>query len=141
MGFMWINKDVKVNCEKNYKNDKRFTLVDNKFGEAYDFGLSTDVLKHLLEKGYTTVENYLDELVEEKFKKEQDERKWVEHVFYVKKADAPYIINKMDASDHVKKWEVSEESIFKDAGLVRIDYTADKQILCQFGDGVVVDLD
>jgi hypothetical protein len=141
MGFMWINKNVKVNCEKNYKDDKRLTLVDNKWGEAHDFSLSTDVLKYLLEKGFTGVENYIDELVAEKFKKEQEERKWVEHVFYVKKDDAPYILNKLDASDHVKHWEVTEEIIFKDAGLVRIDYTADKQILQQFGDGVVVDLD
>ena len=140
MGFMWINKNVKVNCDKNYKNEKRLTLVDNRYGEAHDFSASDEVLKYLLDAGFTGVEHYIDELVEAKFKKEQEDRKWVEHVFYIKKADAPYIINKLDASDHVKKWEVSEESIFKDMGLVRIDYTADKQILCQFGDGVVVDL-
>lgn len=141
MGFMWINKDVKVNCEKNSRNGKRFTLVDNKYGEAHDFCASTEIIKHLLDKGFESVSYYIDDLVEEKFKKEQDERKWVEHVFFVKKADAPYILNKLDASDHVKHWEVSENIIFKDDGLVRIDYTADKQILCQFGDGVVVDLD
>lgn len=141
MGFMWINKNVKVNCDKNYKNDKRLTLVDNKLGEAHDFCASTEVLEYLLENGFYGVERYIDELVEAKFKKEQEERKWVDHVFYIKKDDAPYIINKLDASDHVKKWEVSEGGIFKDIGLVRIDYTADKQILQQFGDGVVVDLD
>ena len=141
MGFMWINKKVTVNCKKNHDNDKRLTLVDNKFGEVHDFSVSAELLKYLLDEGFIGVSNYIDEQVEEKFKKEQEERKWVEHVFYVKKAEAPYILNKMDASDHVKQWEVSEESIFKDAGLVRIDYTADKQILCQFGDGVVVDLD
>ena len=140
MGFMWINKDVKVNCEKNYKNDKRFTLVDNKWGETYDFCTSGEVLRYLLEKGFDGVSNYIDELVEEKFNKEQEERKWVEHVFYVKKAEDPYILNKMDASEHVKSWEVSEESIFKDAGMVRIDYTADKQILHQEGDGIVIEL-
>ena len=52
MGFMWINKNVKVNCEKNYKDDKRLTLVDNKWGEAHDFSLSTDLLKYLLELIY-----------------------------------------------------------------------------------------
>ena len=141
MGFMWINKDVKVNCEKNYRNDKRLTLVDNKWGEAHDFSLSSELLKYLMDKGFDGVSNYIDEQVEEKFKKEQEERKWVEHVFYVKKSDAPYIINKMDASEHVKRWSVDEESLFKDAGMVRIDYTADKQILHQASDGVVIDLD
>ena len=140
MGFKWIHKDVKVNCDKNYKKNKRLTLVDNKFGEAHDFGLSAELLKYLLDEGFTGVSSYIDELVEAKFKKEQEDRKWVDHVFYIKKSDAPYIINQLDASNHVKKWEVSEESIFKDMGLVRIDYTADKQILQQFGDGVVVDL-
>jgi len=140
MGFMWFHKDVKVNCDKNYKNEKRLTLVDNKYGEAHDFELSGDLLKYLLDKGFYGVSNYIDEQVEKKFNEEQENRKWVDHVFYIKKADAPYIINQLDASDHVKKWEVSEESMFKDMELVRIDYTADKQILCQFGDGVVVDL-
>ena len=139
MGFMWINKNVKVNCEKNYKDDKRLTLVDNKWGEAHDFSLSTDVLKYLLEKGFTGVENYIDELVAEKFKKEQENRKWREFAFFVKKSDAPYIINKLDASDNVKQWEVRDDTVFKDDGMVRIDYTAAKQILFQTPDGVVID--
>lgn len=140
MGFMWINKDVKVNCEKNYKNDKRLTLVDNKWGEAHDFSVSTDVLKYLLTEGFTGVSNYIDELVAEKLNKEQEKRKWREYAFYVKKADAPYILNKLDSSENVNKWEVSEESLFKDEGMVRIDYTADKQILFQTPDGVVIEV-
>jgi hypothetical protein len=139
MGFMWINKNVKVNCEKNYKDDKRLTLVDNKYGEVHDFSLSTDVLKYLLEKGFTGVENYIDELVAEKFNKEQEDRKWREFAFFVKKSDAPYIINKLDASDNVKQWEVRDDTVFKDDGMVRIDYTATKQILIQTPDGVVID--
>ena len=139
MGFMWINKDVKVNCEKNYKNDKRLTLVDNKYGEAHDFGLSTDLLKYLLDEGFTGVENYIDELVEKKFEDEQEKRKWRTYYFYVKKCNAPYIINKIDSSEHLKSWEI-EEGMFNDEGMVRIKYVADKQVLIQEGDGMAIDL-
>lgn len=137
---MWSNKKVTVNCKKNHENDKRLTLVDNKFGEAHDFSLSTDLIKYLLDRGFTGVENYIDELVAEKLNKEQEDRKWREFAFFVKRSDAPYIINKLDASENVKQWEVLADTVFKEDGMVRIDYTADKQILHQFGDGVVVDL-
>ena len=139
MGFMWINKNVTVNCEKNYKNDKRLTLVDNRYGEAHDFGLSTDVLKYLLDEGFSGVENYIDELVEKKFGEEQEKRKWRTYNFYVKKCSAPYIVNKIDSSEHVKSWEISE-GMFKDEGMVRIEYVADKQILHQEADGIAIDL-
>ena len=139
MGFMWINKTVKVNCEKNHKNDKRLTLVDNKYGEAHDFSLSTDVLKYLLDAGFTGVENYIAELVEKKFEDEQEKRKWRTFYFYVKKCNAPYIINKIGSSEHVKTWEITE-GMFKDEGMVRIEYVADKQILIQEADGIAIDL-
>lgn len=137
---MWNRRKVTVNCAANYSNDKRLTLVDNKYGEAHDFELSSDLLKYLLEKGFTGVENYIDELVAEKLNKELEDRKWREYAFFVKKSDAPYILNKLDASGNVKKWEVSEESMFKDGGMVRIDYTADKQILFQTPEGVIIEL-
>ena len=139
MGFMW-NKTVKVNCEKNYKNDKRSTLVDNRYGEAHDFGLSTDVLKYLLDAGFTGVENYIDELVEKKFEDEQEKRKWRTYNFYVKKCDAPYIINRMDSSEHVKSWEIHDDGMFTDEGMVEIEYVADKQILHQEKDGIAIEL-
>ena len=139
MGFMWINKKVKVNCEKNYKNDKRLTLVDNKYGEAHDFSLSTDLLKYLLDEGFTGVENYIDELVEKKFGEEQEKRKWRTYNFYVKTSNAPYIVNKIDSSEHVKSWEISSD-MFKDEGMVRIEYVADKQVLHQESDGIAIDL-
>lgn len=139
MGFMWINKTVKVNCKKNHDNGRRLTLVDNKYGEAHDFSLSTDVLKYLLDEGFTGVENYIDELVEKKFGDEQEKRKWQKYYFYVKKCDAPYIINKIGSSEHMKSWEISE-GMFKDEGMVRIEYVADKQILHQEKDGIVIEL-
>ena len=140
MGFMWINKKVKVNCEKNYKNDKRLTLVDNRYGEAHDFSLSTDVLKYLLDAGFTGVENYIDELVEKKFEDEQEKRKWRTYDFFVKKCDAPYILNRMDSSEHVKSWEISEDDMFSEEGMVKIEYVADKQILHQEKDGIAIEL-
>ena len=139
MGFMWINKTVKVNCKKNHDNDKRLTLVDNKYGEAHDFSLSTDVLKYLLDEGFTGVENYIDELVEKKFGEEQEKRKWRTYNFYVKTSNAPYIVNKIDSSEHVKSWEISSD-MFKDEGMVRIEYVADKQVLHQESDGIAIDL-
>ena len=139
MGFMWINKTVKVNCKKNHDNDKRLTLVDNKYGEAHDFSLSTDVLKYLLDEGFSGVENYIDELVEKKFGEEQEKRKWRTYNFYVKTSNAPYIVNKIDSSEHVKSWEISSD-MFKDEGMVRIEYVADKQVLHQESDGIAIDL-
>ena len=139
MGFMW-NKTVKVNCAANYSNDRRLTLVDNKYGEAHDFSLSTDLLKYLLDAGFTGVENYIDELVEKKFEDEQEKRKWRTFNFYVKKCDAPYIINRMDSSEHVKSWEIHDDGMFTDEGMVEIEYVADKQILIQEADGIAIDL-
>ena len=140
MGFMWINKKVTVNCKKNHDNDKRLTLVDNKFGEVHDFSVSTELLKYLLDAGFTGVENYIDGLVEKKFEDEQEKRKWRTFYFFVKKCNAPYIVNKMDSSEYVKSWEIHEEDMFKDEGMVRIEYVADKQILFQTPDGVAVEL-
>ena len=136
---MWNRRKVTVNCKKNCKNDKRLTLVDNKYGEAHDFGLSADLLKYLLDNGFTGVENYIDELVAEKLNKELEDRKWREYVFFVKKSDAPYILNKLDAFENVKRWEASEDSLFKDEGMVRINYTADRQILFQSPEGVIIE--
>ena len=140
MGFMWTNKKVTVNCKKNHDNDKRLTLIDNKYGEAHDFSLSTDVLKYLLDEGFSGVENYIAELVEKKFGEEQEKRKWRTFYFYVKKSNAPYIINRIDSSEHVKSWEIHDDGMFKEEKMVRIEYAADKQILFQTPDGVGVEI-
>ena len=140
MGFMWNNnKKVVVNCKMNHDSGRRLTLVDNKYGEAHDFGVSTDLLKYLLDEGFSGVENYIDELVEKKFGEEQEKRKWQKYYFYVKKCNAPYIINRIGSSEHMKSWEISE-GMFKDEGMVRIEYVADKQILHQEADGIAIDL-
>ena len=141
MGFMWINKNVKVNCEKNYENNKRLTLVDNKYGEAHDFSNSSDVLKYLLDVYVGSVEyvdSLVDNLVEEKFNKEQEDRKWRTYNFFAKKGSAPYIINSIDSSEHVKSWRILDDVLFD--GMVQIEYVADKQVLIQCADGVVIEL-
>jgi hypothetical protein len=86
------------------------------------------------------VTNYVNELVEKKFADEKENRKWRTYNFYVKKTDAPYILNKLDAFEHVKSWDISDDGMFKDEGMVRIEYVADKQILRQEGDGIAIDL-
>jgi hypothetical protein len=139
MGFMRTNNKVTVNCKKNHDNGKRLTLVDNMYGEVHDFDLSTGVLKYLLDEGFTGVANYIDELVAKKVGDEQEKRKWRTYSFFVKKGNAPYVINRIDSSEHLKNWEISE-GMFKDEGMVRIEYVADKQILHQSGDGIVIDL-
>ena len=141
MGFMWNNnKKVVVNCKMNHDSGRRLTLVDNKYGEAHDFGVSTDLLKYLLDEGFSGVENYIDELVEKKFEDEKEKRKWRTFNFYVKKCNAPYIINRMDSSEHVKSWEICDDGMFKEEGMVRIEYVADKRVLIQEGDGIAIDL-
>ena len=140
MGYMWINKNVTVNCKKNYDNDKRLTLVDNKYGEARDFSVSTDLLKYLLDEGFGGVENYIDELVEKKFEDKQENRKWKTYHFYVKKSSAPYVINRIGSSEHLRNWAIRIDDMFKEDDVVRIEYEADKQILLQGENGVVIDL-
>ncbi len=95
---------------------------------------------YLLDEGFAGVTNYVAELVEKKFKDEQEERKWQKYHFFVKKCNAPYIINKIGSSEHVKSWEIHEDGMFKDEGMVRIEYVAAKQILHQEGDGIAIDL-
>lgn len=139
MGFMWTNKKVTVNCKKNYENHKWLTLVDNKYGEAHDFSVSTDVLKYLLDEGFDGAINYVNELVEKKFEDEKKKRKWRTYHFYVKKCWATFIINRIDSSEHVKSWEIFDDGMFKDEGMVKIEYVADKQILYQeFGPEITI---
>ena len=137
---MWNSKKVTVNCKKNHDNDKRLTLVDNKYGEAHDFSISTDVLKYLLDEGFSGVENYIAELVEKKLEDEQEKRKWRTYKFYVNRDIGPLVINQFDGSPHVKNWEVRDSNAFGKNDIVVIEYVADKQILFQTPDGVAVEL-
>ena len=139
MGW-FSNNTVTIDCKKNYDNDKRLTLVDNKHGEAHDFSVSTDILKYLLNEGFGGVENYINELVEERFKKEQENRKWKTYNFFVKKSEVPYVINRIDSSEHLRIWKIHESEMFKEKEILEIEYEADKQILVQGPDGIVIDL-
>ena len=136
--MLW-NK-VTVNCKKNYENDLRFTLVDNKKGWADDFRNSTEILKYFIDNGFSCVYKYVDDLVAKKLNEEKENRKWKTYTFFVKKSEAPYIINRIDSSEHVKDWRIHDDDRFESEGMVMIIYEADKQILRQEVDGVVIEL-
>lgn len=141
MGFLRNNNNkVTVNCKKNYENDLRFTLVDNYSGVALDFKRFTDILDYFMEDELSPVKFYVNRLVGKKLNEEMEKRKWKTYTFFVKKSDAPYIINKIDSSEHVKDWRIHDDDRFESEGMVMMTYEADKQILHQEVDGVVIEL-
>ena len=136
--MLW-NK-VTVNCKKNYDKGLRFTLVDNRKVWADDFRNSTEILKYLNDNGFLGVDKYVNALVEKTLNEEMENRKWRTYTFFVKKSEAPYIINRIDSSEHVKHWRIHGDDRFESEGMVMITYEADKQILNQTIDGVVIEL-
>lgn len=135
---MWDK--VTVNCKKNYDKGLRFTLVDNRKVWADDFRNSTEILKYLNDNGFLGVDKYVDDIVAKKLNEEKENRKWKTYTFFVKKSDAPYIINRIDSSEHVKYWRIHGDDRFESEGMVMMTYEADKQILHQEVDGVVIEL-
>ena len=141
MGFMRNNNNkVNVNCKKNFENDLRFTLVDNYSGVALDFKRSIDILDYFMEDELSPVKFYVNSLVGKKLNEEKEKRKWKTYTFFVKKSEAPYIINRIDSSEHVKDWRIHNDDRFESEGMVMMEYDADKQILHQEVDGVVIEL-
>ena len=149
MGFLSNNNEVKVDFKKKYINGIRFTLVDNSTGEANDFWRSSEILQ------YFGVDKYVDDLVAKKLnealkvlnkinddvnEEEKENRKWRTYTFFVKKSEAPYVINRIDSSEHVKVWRIHDDDRFESEGMVMLEYVADKQILRQTIDGIVIDL-
>ena len=141
MGFLRNNNNkVTVNCKKNDENDLRFTLVDNYSGVALDFKRSIDILDYFMEDELSPVKFYVNRLVAKNLNEEMEKRKWRTYTFFVKKSEAPYIINRIDSSEHVKDWRIHDDDRFESEGMVMITYEADKQILRQEVDGVVIEL-
>ena len=141
MGFLRNNNNkVTVNCKKNFENDLRFTLVDNYSGVALDFKRSIDILDYFMEDELSPVEFYVNSLVGKKLNEEMENRKWRTYTFFVKKSEVPYIINRIDSSEHVKHWRIHGDDRFESEGMVMMTYEADKQILRQEVDGVVIEL-
>ena len=140
MGFLSNKNEVKVDFKKKYINGIRFTLVDNKNGWADDFRISTEILQYFMDNGFTCVDKYVNDLVEKTLNEEKENRKWKTYTFFVKKSEAPYIINRIDSSEHVKDWRIHGDDRFESEGMVMITYEADKQILRQEVDGVVIEL-
>ena len=135
---MWDK--VTVNCKKNYDKGLRFTLVDNRKVWADDFRNSTEILKYLNDNGFLGVDKYVNALVEKTLNEEKENSKWRTYTFFVKKSEAPYIINRIDSSEHVKHWRIHGDDRFESEGMVMMTYEADKQILRQEVDGVVIEL-
>ena len=140
MGFLNNNNKVTVNCKKNYENGIYWTLVDNSSGVSRDFKRSTDILDYFMEDELSPVHFYVNRLVGKKLNEETENLKWKTYTFFVKKSEAPYIINRIDSSEHVKDWRIHDDDRFESEGMVMITYEADKQILHQEVDGVVIDL-
>ena len=140
MGFLKNNNKVTVNCKKNFENDIYYTLVDNRKVWADDFRNSTEILKYLNDNGFLGVDKYVDDLAAKKLNEEMENRKWKTYTFFVKKSEAPYIINRIDSSEHVKHWRIHGDDRFESEGMVMMTYEADKQILRQEVDGVVIEL-
>ena len=140
MGFLKNNNKVTVNCKKNYSNDILFTLVDNKHEVSHDFRNATEILKYFKDEGFIFVNKYVDDLIEENLNGKKENRKWRTYTFFVKKSEVPYIINMIDSSEHVKHWRIHGDDRFESEGMVMMTYEADKQILRQEVDGVVIEL-
>ena len=140
MGFLKNNNNVTVNCKKNFENDIYYTLVDNHSGVALDFKRFTDILDYFMEDELSPVKFYVNRLVGKKLNEEKENRKWRTYTFFVKKREAPYIINRIDSSEHVKDWRIHDDDRFESEGMVMMEYEADKQILRQEVDGIVIDL-
>ena len=144
MGFLSNNNDVKVDFKKKYINGIRFTLVDNSTGVAQDFWSSYEILQ------YFGVDKYVDDLVAKKLNEalkilnnvndEKENCKWNTYTFFVKKSEAPYIINRIDSSEHVRVWRIQGDNRLESEGMIMLEYVADKPILRQEVDGVVIDL-
>ena len=136
MGLRFVNKDAAVvDCRGNRRSGKRWTLVDNSTGEVQDFGSDRDVVRHMKEPS-SDVEAYIGELVDG----EKERRKVKSWAFFLRREIAPAIVNRLDASEHVSAWEIKSIDALsgKDATIVRINYTADRQMLFQNGEDVVL---
>jgi len=135
MGLRFVNKDsVVVDCYSNRHGRKAWTLVNNLTGEAQDFGSSRDVVTHLKEAS-PDVKAYIADLVDG----EKERRKFKTWAFFLRREIAPAIVNRLDASEHVSEWEIKPVDALssKDTAIIRVNYTADKQLLFQDGEDVV----
>lgn len=135
MGLRFVNKDsVVVDCYGNRHSRKTWTLVNNVTGEVHDFGSALNVVEHMKEANLD-VEAYIAKLVDG----EKERRKFKNWAFFLRREIAPAIVNRLDASEHVSEWEIKPIDTLssKDTTIIRLNYTADKQMLFQDGEDVV----
>lgn len=136
MGLRFVNRDsVVVDCYGNRHGRKLWTLVNNVTGEVQDFGSALDVVMRMKEANPEVVGAYIGELVDG----EKERRKFKNWAFFLRREIAPAIVNRLDASEHVSEWEIKPIDTLssKDTTIIRLNYTADKQMLFQDGEDVV----
>lgn len=137
MGLKFVNKgSVVVDCRAAMRNGMPWTLVNNSSMERIYCASGRDAVDSL--RDYCIeVQQYLDELGKDGEQKKDDGYKT--RICFVGIDDAPALLNLLDASDHVSKWNAKRSDILcsGERCIFRIDYRSDRQLLFQV-DGKVV---
>lgn len=139
MGLKFVDKgSVVVDCRAARHNSMQWTLVNNFTAERTDCMNGCDAVEKLRD-ACTSVQEYLDKLRKDgEREKEKDDGHSV-RVCYVSIDDAPAFLNLLDASEHVSEWHAERNDMlsYGEHCIVRIEYTADRQLLFQEGGKVV----
>lgn len=136
----WFNKrKVTIDTKKESNIGHIWTLIDNVDCVVKKFCNSRYVVQYLYDDSFDAKE-WIDEKVQYEVSKELEKReseKFNKHfTFFLNKDVAPLIINKMDAMECVKKWEIKQSEVLPD--MVVVKYDASKQVLFQTSNGVVL---
>ena len=139
MGLKFVDKgSVVVDCRVAKSNGMQWTLVNNTTAERINCMNGCDAVEKLRD-ACISVQNYLDDLRKDgKREKEKDDGHSV-RVCYVSIDDAPAFLNLLDASEHVSEWHAERNDMlsYGEHRIVRLEYTADRQLLFQEGNKVV----
>jgi hypothetical protein len=133
---MWFSKKTTVDCGRYNKDGFAFTLVTNSNGQAVPFVNSARLFEYLVDTfplAQGELKNRMSEICEK-----EGSNKWRTYKFYASRDVGPLLINQFDGSSHVKNWKVHDSNAFGKNDMVVIEYVADKQILFQTSDGVLV---
>ena len=136
MGLKFVkNGSVVVDCYAARHNSMKWTLVNNLTAERIDCMDGCDAVEKL-RGACASVQEYLDKM---KTGEQEKDDGYSKRACFVDVDDAPAFLNLLDASDHVKEWNAKQIDALShgERGIVRIDYTSDRQLLFQEGDKVV----
>lgn len=137
MGLKFVDKgSVVVDCRAAWHNSMQWTLVNNITAERTDCMNGCDAVEKLRD-ACTSVQEYLDKLRKEGEQKEDNGCRT--RVCFVGIEDVPALLNLLDASEHVSKWNAEKNIVLShgERAIVRIDYSSDRQLLFQEGGKVV----